>query len=373
MQVLRPSVYGATRARLGEFLESSLREKEGVDSAVRRAESLFAALYRGGSGVPENVIRKDALASLRDAFSFDCPVTVHEAHRSASDGSVKFAVKAFDGSLIESVLIPERGRLTLCVSTQVGCAQGCRFCQTGRMGLLRSLSAAEIVGQLVAVSRWMQENGFSSGEWTSERPSVISNVVFMGMGEPLDNLEAVLDAVSIFVDEKGLRLSPNKVTVSTVGLLPQLETFLQNTRVCLALSLHSPFDAERSRVMPVNESHPIADVLAVLRKHAEQSGRRFMFQYTLIRNVNDSPAHAEALATLLVGLRGKVNLIPLNEHVGTAYRRPGLEPVFAFQSLLKARGLVATVRLSKGRDIQAACGQLIQQSPLGKPQMTQVP
>jgi 23S rRNA (adenine2503-C2)-methyltransferase len=401
------SIYGVTRPLLGLWLETSLRASEDRSTAQRRAAALFAALYRGvdrsfdrsvkgsvdcsvhpaevplvateqsaAKTLPENVIRKEALESLQKSFSFQCPVEVREAHRSAADGSVKFAMATHDNLLVETVLIPERGRLTLCVSTQVGCAQGCRFCQTGRMGLLRSLRADEIVGQLVAVSRWMVENAVSSPEAIhkkdvasdesdanlKKRVPRISNVVFMGMGEPLDNLEALLNAIDIFVDEKGLGLSPNKVTVSTVGLLPQLETFLQKSGACLALSLHSPFDAERSRVMPVNAHHPLSEVLAVLRRHAQESGRRFMFQYTLIRNVNDSPAHAEALAALLEGLRAKVNLIPLNEHEGTAYRRPGLEPVFAFQSLLKARGLVATVRLSKGRDIQAACGQLIQQS-----------
>jgi len=313
-------------------------------------------------------MQRESFEALEAAFTFSSPVRVREAHCSPSDGSVKFAMEVDGGLLVETVLIPERGRMTLCLSTQVGCAQGCRFCQTGRMGLLRSLRVDEIVGQVLASARWLSEStaqgaGTSIPGTSISRTSFagtrITNIVFMGMGEPLDNLDALLDAIDILVDEKGFGLSHNKVTVSTVGLLPQLERFLERSPASLALSLHSPFDAERTRIMPVNAQHPLAGVLAVLRDHSKKYGRRFMFQYTLIRNVNDSPEHADAIADLLEGLPAKVNLIPLNEHEGTAYRRPGLEPVHAFQSRLKARGLVATVRLSKGRDIQAACGQLI--------------
>ncbi len=361
-----PSIYGLTRADLTRALEVSLGRGEEPSTASRRSEAFFRALYRELEPLPRTSIRGASFDALFATHDFAPSVHVREdlTHKSEADGSVKFAMELSDGLLVESVLIPERGRLTLCLSTQVGCAQGCRFCQTGRMGLLRSLGTHEIVGQVVASARWLSANvddvdfsgAFAGG------PKRISNVVFMGMGEPLDNLEGLLPALDILIDPKGLGLSPNKVTVSTVGLLPQLGTFLDSSPVCLALSLHSPFDDERSRVMPVNARHPVADVLFCLREHAERYGRRFMFQYTLIRNINDSPAHAEALATLLSGLPAKVNLIPLNEHEGTAYRRPGVGPVYAFQTLLKERGLVATVRLSKGRDIQAACGQLIKGS-----------
>jgi len=379
-----PSIYGLSRVQLASQLRSSLGPKESAATADRRAEALFKSFYGKGLVAPDAAVRRSSYEALAAAFSLEIPVRLRDFQRSDSDGSVKFAVELRDGLLVETVLIPERGRLTQCLSTQVGCAQACRFCQTGRMGLSRSLTAEEIVGQVLAVQKWVVENPelapkvllqgpskgavhATSGQGSEERSgsgsgrSAVSNVVFMGMGEPLDTLEPLLAALDILLDPKGLGLSPNKVTVSTVGLLPQLETFLSSSRASLALSLHSPFEDERSRVMPVNQRHPITDVLAVLRRHSLSSGRRFLIQYTLIRNVNDSPAHAEAIANLLEGIDSKVNLIPLNEHEGTAYRRPGVGSVYDFQGLLKARGLVATVRLSKGRDIQAACGQLIEE------------
>ncbi|MES2614512.1 MAG: 23S rRNA (adenine(2503)-C(2))-methyltransferase RlmN, partial [Bdellovibrionota bacterium] len=257
-----------------------------------------------------------------------------------------------DGRLVEAVLIPELARLTLCISTQVGCAQACRFCQTGRMGLLRSLTSSEIVGQLIAVERWKKENNYSKNK--------VTNIVYMGMGEPLDNLESVIQSANIFCDPQGFFLSHNKVTVSTVGLLPQLDAILNATPICIALSLHSPFEEERSRMMPVNVKHCLTDVINCLKKHLEKGSRKsFLVQYTLIRGVNDTPKHAQALVELMSNYNFKINLIPLNEHEGTAYRRPDLGRVYDFQQNLKQAGLVATIRLSKGRDIAAACGQLI--------------
>lgn len=365
-------MFGVRRATLARDLEAALARGESPASAGRRAEALFRTIYREALSAEQarillpGSVRAEALAHVHSLYAFDVPVRIREVQQSQADGSVKFVLESVaDGLAVESVLIPERGRLTQCLSTQVGCAQACRFCQTGRMGLARNLTAAEIMGQVMAVRAWRAAHAETVGPVLGDpRSAPLTNVVFMGMGEPLDNLDALLDVIDLLVDPKGLGLSPNKVTVSTVGLLPALERFLRESGVCLALSLHSPFDAERSKVMPVNVRHPVADVLAVLREHAAAYGRRFMFQYTLIRNVNDSEAHADALASLLEGLPAKVNLIPLNEHGGTAYRRPGVGSVYEFQSRLKARGLVATVRLSKGRDVQAACGQLIEESRL---------
>lgn len=269
---------------------------------------------------------------------------------------MKFLMQLADGKLVESVLIPERLRLTLCVSTQVGCAQGCRFCQTGRMGLARNLTTSEIVGQLIAVEQWCKSNGDLAPFFKGK----VTNIVYMGMGEPLDNLDHVIESTRIFCDPKAFFLSHNKVTVSTVGLLPQLNQILEQTPVCVALSLHSPFDEERSKLMPVNLRHPISDVIAVLREQLKQGLRQsFMIQYTMLRGVNDSSKHAQALIGLLKDMNVKINLIPLNEHVGTSYRRPDLKYIYEFQQMLKEAGMVATIRLSKGRDIQAACGQLI--------------
>lgn len=301
-------------------------------------------------------VSHDVNAWIFQHFSFEKPVTVFKTSVSEHDSSVKFLMQLADGKLVESVLIPERARLTLCVSTQVGCAQGCRFCQTGRMGLARSLTTAEIVGQLMAVEEWRKSNtNLSLSSYKK-----VTNIVYMGMGEPLDNLENVIESTKIFCDPKAFFLSHNKVTVSTVGMLPALSQILEQTPVAVALSLHSPFDEERSKLMPVNLRHPISEVIATLKEHIQKNTRRsFMVQYTMLRGVNDSLKHAQALVELLKDVGAKINLIPLNEHVGTAYRRPDLKNIYEFQQTLKNAGMVATIRLSKGRDIQAACGQLI--------------
>ncbi|MBM3383336.1 MAG: 23S rRNA (adenine(2503)-C(2))-methyltransferase RlmN [Betaproteobacteria bacterium] len=348
-------ILGITR----ENLESFVVLGSGVKSAGHRAARLFEGVY-GRTGQPAwppvfpVEVHQASLERLRKSFDFQLPLRVTRFENSAMDGSSKLVMSLADGLEIETVLIPERGRLTQCLSTQVGCAQGCRFCQTGRMGLIRSLSTAEIVGQVVAAEQWRREQGGALAEY-----SRISNLVFMGMGEPLDNLDNVLEAISIFTDLKGLSFSHNKITVSSVGLLPQLNRFLSESNACLALSLHSPFDAERSKVMPVNKAHPIGQVIQTLREFALRYKRPYMIQYTLLNNVNDSREHAEALAALLRGLDVKINLIPLNEHEGAAFRRPELARIWSFRDVLKSEGHVVTVRLSKGRDIAAACGQLI--------------
>lgn len=348
-------ILGLTRSEVERFIVSNFGEK----SSMQRAARIFEGLYARASGIhwpprfPDEA-HKGTLEQLQCSFGFQMPVQVSRCEHSAVDGSSKLVLTLGDGLEIETVLIPERGRLTQCLSTQVGCAQGCRFCQTGRMGLIRSLTVAEIVSQVMAADIWRHAHGGVLSQYPR-----ISNLVFMGMGEPLDNLDAVMSAVDIFTDTQGLQFSHNKITVSTVGLLPQLSKFLAASKACLALSLHSPFEDERSRVMPVNSRHPIGKVIEVLKEESSRYARPFMIQYTLLKNVNDSEVHAQALAELLSGLRVKINLIPLNEHDGAAFRRPELARVWKFRDVLKAAGHVATVRLSKGRDIAAACGQLI--------------
>ncbi|NBX18729.1 MAG: 23S rRNA (adenine(2503)-C(2))-methyltransferase RlmN [Proteobacteria bacterium] len=357
-------MYGHIFELTRKHLESLITAKFGAQSAQTRANRIFEGLYGRGK-VPEwqpqfpEQTHLGTLEYLRSGYSFELPMTVSRCETSAMDGSSKLVMTLKDGLEIETVLIPERGRLTQCLSTQVGCAQGCRFCQTGRMGLLRSLTVSEIVGQVVVAELWRRTQQGVVAEYDRA-----TNLVFMGMGEPLDNLQSVLDAIEIFTDTQGLQFSHNKITVSTVGLLPQLDTLLSSAKTCLALSLHSPFDAERSKVMPVNVRHPVADVIALLRSRAESYGRPYMIQYTLLKNVNDTADHAHALAQLLAGLKVKINLIPLNEHEGAAFRRPDLSRLWQFRDILKEHGHVVTVRLSKGRDIAAACGQLIKS---GKP------
>ena len=348
------SFYSVSRINL----QNKISEIFGESKSLHYAKELYREIYKDQFYTQQFSfprIHKDVKNWIAQTLSFEKTVEIENIFRSREDGSVKFIMKLkSDGKQIESVLIPERNRLTLCVSTQVGCDQGCRFCQTGRMGLLRSLTCDEIVGQLIEIELWIKENNYSQRK--------VTNIVYMGMGEPLDNLNSVLESAAIFCDSQSFFLSPNKVTVSTVGLMPQLNEILEKSSLQIALSLHSPFEEERTRVMPVNAKHSLTSVVACLKSHLELGTRKsFLIQYTLIRNVNDSPVHAEALLKLLSNYNFKINLIPLNEHEGTSYRRPDLGRVYDFQQKLKSGGLVTTIRLSKGRDIAAACGQLIQE------------
>jgi 23S rRNA (adenine2503-C2)-methyltransferase len=276
-----------------------------------------------------------------EQLCWEIPLTLETKQNSSYDGSAKFLFKTNDGFLIESVLIQEKNRTTLCVSSQVGCAQGCSFCHTGKMGLQKNLNTAEIVSQFILACVYSN--------------SIPTNIVFMGMGEPLDNIESVKGAIQIFSHDFCFKISSNKITVSTVGIPEKIEEFL-NTESCgLALSLHSPFEAERSKIIPTNRKYSLHSVLNVMKKF----NKRFMIQYTLIQNVNDSDIHANELVKILQGMNVFVNLIPLNEHSSTAFARPDLTKIYNFRSTLKNQGIVCTIRFSKGNDIDAACGQLV--------------
>jgi 23S rRNA (adenine2503-C2)-methyltransferase len=329
-------------------------------SSIKNA---FRVLYRDVGLAEMHVIPRRLRMVLGEDRDGQPELVLEHSIQSPEDGSFKliFRLPGTDFR-IESVLMPERGRLTLCVSSQVGCAQGCHFCQTGKMGLLRQLSTAEIVAQVVLANRhWVLANAHGESSLTVPpgfgAPRV-TNVVFMGMGEPLDNLDAVLKACEILSDPWGLGIGISKITVSTVGLPGQMKRLLSESKVQLALSLHSPFDEQRSRMMPINRRYPITELLAVFRTHLRHGSHAFI-QYTLIRNVNDSIEHAAALGELLREVPCKINLIPLNEHDGAAFRRPSLETIVGFSQVLRSMGFVVTVRLSKGRGIDAACGQLV--------------
>lgn len=350
------SIYGQNRQNLEEEIANSFN----VDKAHLRAAQIFRHIYKHNIFEIQDIknLSSDVKKWLQTKYEFSIPLEIIDLQYSSSDGSIKFVMRLKkDGKLVESVLIPERGRLTQCISTQVGCAQGCRFCQTGRMGLMRSLDTEEIIGQVILAEKWRLSS--SLNQVSSYKR--ITNIVYMGMGEPLDNIDNVIKSTTIFCDNLGLNFSPNKVTVSTVGLLPALNQLLEKTKVAIAISLHSPFETERSKIMPVNCVYPITQVINTIKAYSLNNiGRKsYMIQYTLLRGINDSKKHAEALISLLKEIPVKINLIPLNEHEGAAFRRPDLGRVYAFQQELKSAGLVATVRLSKGRDIQAACGQLI--------------
>jgi 23S rRNA (adenine2503-C2)-methyltransferase len=343
-----------------EKLAQELAALEGVENPSNRARLLFRDIYANrGFGLSELGVTKRLHAALESHFVFLPPLDLATIEFSETDNSAKILYRLkHDGNLIESVLVPERDRLTLCISSQVGCKQACVFCHTGQMGFTRNLTTEEIVSQ-VLMAEWLRRHASAFNNTFLRQCKPVSNVVFMGMGEPLDNLENVLAACDILIDDQGLRLSCNKVTVSTVGILPALDEFLSRSRASLALSLHSPFPKERTALVPANRRTPLDTIVETLKRHSDASNREYFIQYMLAQGVNDTPEHARAIANLFVGVPVKINLIPINEHDGTTLKRPTLEHVQAFQKELKNLGLVATVRISKGRDIEAACGQLV--------------
>ncbi|HSO20315.1 MAG TPA: 23S rRNA (adenine(2503)-C(2))-methyltransferase RlmN [Desulfosarcina sp.] len=265
------------------------------------------------------------------------------------DGSRKFLFGLHDGQHIETVLIPEKDHFTLCISSQVGCRQGCRFCMTARGGWVRDLSAGEIVSQVRDVHQWvLKQEGMP-----------LTNIVFMGMGEPLANLDNVVQALAAITDgDWGLKFSTRRVTVSTAGLVPQMADLGRAVQVNLAVSLNAADDETRSRLMPVNRRYPLADLLAACRRYPLPPRRKITFEYILMRGVNDSMADARKLIALLRPIKAKINLIPFNEHPGCEFKRPNAEQIDRFQELLAAHHYTVIVRHSKGRDIGAACGQL---------------
>ena len=263
-----------------------------------------------------------------------------------TDGTRKLLFRLPDGERIESVLIDEERRLTLCVSSQVGCALKCRFCLTGEKGYRRNLSAGEIVDQICAARRELGPE---------ER---ITNLVFMGMGEPLANLQQVAKALEIITSDHGLNFSTRKVTLSTVGLVPEMLELSRMFPIKLAVSLHAADNATRSRLMPINRRYPLKELLEACRQLELPRRQRITFEYLLLAGVNDSPADARKLAKLLRGLRTKINLIPFNEYTGSPFKRPSSKRIDDFQKILQEKHFTATVRQSRGAGIMAACGQL---------------
>lgn len=269
------------------------------------------------------------------------------ARQTSADGTRKYLFGLADGESIETVLIPERDHYTLCVSSQVGCAQNCRFCLTAKGKLRRNLSRGEIIAQVRDVKRELPD------------PARLTNIVFMGMGEPLANLDNLLSALALITDsDVGLGFAARRVTVSTAGLVPQMLEFGRRSRAGLAVSLNAADDATRSRLMPINRTYPLEALLEACRSYPLPPGRRITFEYILIKGVNDAPEDARRLARRLHPIRCKVNLIPFNPHAGSGFERPAEETILAFQEVLLRKHFTVIIRHSKGQDISAACGQL---------------
>lgn len=286
-----------------------------------------------------NLSRAARAALAREAaVGAHAPAAVSES----SDGTRKYLFAAGAGRFVEAAWIPEGERGTLCLSVQVGCRMACRFCMTGRQGFQGNLSPAEILNQY----RSLPERGR------------VTNIVYMGMGEPMDNLANVLASLEALTSEWGFALAPRRITVSTVGILPAMEEFLERSSCRLAVSVHSPFEEQRRRLMPVEKAHPLSEVLAALRRAAAPKRRRVSFEYIMFRDLNDSPAHARQLARLLNGICSRVNLIAFHPLPDVPLEPSSRQRMEEFQARLKAAGLMTTIRKSRGLDIAAACGLL---------------
>ena len=295
-----------------------------------RGRQVFSWLYRYNITDFSQMtdLTKDLRASLTSQASFQWPEIADV--ECSKDGSVKYGFQLSDKSYIESVLIPEEDRNTLCVSSQVGCAMGCEFCLTGGLGFKRNLSPGEIVGQVVKVRNWLYEE---RGE-----KSILNNLVFMGMGEPLANFDNLIDSLEILTDQRGLNFSDRRITVSTCGLVPKIKELGQKTKVNLAVSLHSVDDSIRSRLMPINNKYPVDQLLNACKNFPIPKRKRIMFEYILIKGLNDSVEDAEFLAERLRDLPCKINLLPYNESDGLPFQRPSDSQINLFQETLWKAG-----------------------------------
>jgi 23S rRNA (adenine2503-C2)-methyltransferase len=312
------------------------------------AGQIFRWLYRRGVtdfGAMTDLSR-ELRADLASSFRATTPALAHR--EKSTDGTEKFLLRLPDGRSIESVFIPDTPSNTFCISTQVGCAMACAFCLTGKMGLVRDLTAGEIVGQVrvLADALHMRDAPF--------------NIVLMGMGEPLHNYDETMKALRILTDAQGFAMPARRITLSTVGVLPALERLASEPVMPnLAISLHAPTDAQRGQLVPINRKYGVGDVIAAAKRFPLRKRSRITFEYVLLAGVNDSPQDARQLARLLAGVKSKVNLIPLNAAAGIPFERPADTAVDTFARILSEHGVTVSVRKSRGRDIRAACGQLI--------------
>jgi len=333
-----------TQDELIQFVES-------LEQPAFRGRQILAWIYKAGITDFEQMTDlakefRKILAEHACMSHFTDPIT--EISR---DGAVKFGFRMDDGFIVESVLIPEEDRNTICVSSQAGCAMGCRFCVTGTMGFTRNLTRAEIVNQVCGVSDWMLAHDEEDGRQ-------LTNIVFMGMGEPLANLKNLLGALSILTEQRGLDFSSRKITVSTCGLVPQMMELGTHTNVNMAISLHAADNKTRSRLMPINDRYPLEELLEACKKYPQKKRQRIMFEYTLLAGINDADETARMLANLLRDIPCKINLLSMNETGGQQYTSPSRERVLQFQKILRDAGYTVFIRQSRGADISAACGQL---------------
>lgn len=327
---------------------------ESLGQPAFRGRQIMSWLYR--PGITDFAQMTDLAKKFREVLSdhammsqFSDPLI-----QRSKDGCVKFGFKLEDGQMIESVLIPESDRSTLCVSSQVGCAMNCSFCLTATMGFIRNLTPSEIVNQVCAVGDFLRNE--PKGKLIG--PDRVTNIVFMGMGEPLNNLENLIKSISILTEQRGLDMTNRRITVSTCGIVNKMLELGEQTNANLAISLHAVDDVTRDSLMPVNNRYPLDELLQACRDYPMAKRKRIMFEYILLKDINDSDEQALELTKILKDIPCKINLLPYNESPGLPFKSPSRNRVYAFQKIVRDAGYSVFIRTSRGEDISAACGQL---------------
>lgn len=327
------------------YLEEIEEELIKLGEKKYRAKQIFAWLYRGVDSFDEMTdLSKDLIQKLKNNYELKC-VTV-DKYQQSKDGTRKYLMRLNDGNAVESVLMKYKYGNTACISNQIGCKMGCKFCASAGIGFIRNLTPGEIISQILEIEK-------NSGE-------KISNIVFMGIGEPLDNYDNVMKAIRLINDPKGLNIGARHISISTCGIVPKITKLAEENMQCnLCISLHSSKDDVRSSMMPINDRYSISEVIEACKDYIKKTNRRVTFEYALVDGVNDSLADAEHLSKLLKGMLCHVNLIPINKIKGGKYEKSTTEKILAFRDYLNDKGIVATVRRELGSDIDAACGQLV--------------
>ncbi len=340
---MKEPLFGKTLSQLQEIVA-------GLSLPKFTAKQITDWLYK------KDIISIDEMTNLskkaRELLSenFEFGLVSPEKVSISSDGTKKYLYPVENNRFVEAAYIPDKSRATLCVSSQVGCRMGCHFCMTGMQGFQGNLSAGEIVNQIKSLP---------------ERES-LTNIVYMGMGEPFDNYTNVIQSLEILTSDWGFAMSPRRITVSTIGIIPAMTKFLEESECHLAVSMHTPFDEERSMLMPVQNNNPIEEVLNVIRKFDIGGQRRISFEYIVFKGLNDTPRHIKQLAKILNGIRCRINLIRFHPIPGSEYRSPDDNSMHAFMDALNKKGIRTTLRASRGQDIEAACGLLSTKELQGK-------
>jgi 23S rRNA (adenine2503-C2)-methyltransferase len=333
--VKKPALYGKTPAELKEIAIS-------LGLPAFNGKQLSEWLYKKRVTSIDNMTNLSAKARELLKTNYDLGLTPASKVQTSTDGTKKYLYPTLNGKFIETAYIPDKDRATLCVSSQVGCKMGCLFCMTAKQGYQGNLTSTEILNQIISLPE--QEN--------------LTNIVYMGMGEPFDNLNEVLKSLDVLTSEEGFAWSPKRITVSSIGIIPGMKEFLLRSKCHLAISLHTPFDEERRKLMPIEHVYPIKEVLKEIRSFDFGLQRRVSFEYIVFKNLNDSPRHVQEMAKILNGIRCRVNLIRFHPIPGTPLEGSDEATVQAFKEALNAKGILTTIRASRGQDIYAACGLL---------------